>query len=409
MKLRWTTAGPLALGALSFLSAACGGGATAQTALGGSSAPPPQILGAALPDLAPAEQQKFLEGLVAFSKVEDAEDGLGPVFNATSCADCHRQGAIGGASSDDTLSRVTRIGGIVNGTYSDLTDVGGPVLEARSLQEFDPTYPYAGEVVPPGTPYVSHRMTTPIFGDGLIESIPESVILNQASMPKPDGIHGVPNWVLNPETGVKEIGRFGWKASVSSLHVFAGDAYLNEMGITSAFFPHDNVPQGSVNGAGADSADDPEDNDGDVDKFADYMRLLAPPRPRPNGPITLHGRDVFHQIRCGACHTPELQTGPNAIAALSDKTVHLFSDLLLHQMGPQLADGIVQGQAQGDQFKTAPLWGLAGRKFFLHDGRARTIEEAIALHGGEASMAKTRFLNLPPPDKAALLDFLSRL
>ncbi|MCW3055517.1 MAG: hypothetical protein JWN14_4687, partial [Chthonomonadales bacterium] len=153
-----------------------------------------------------------------------------------------------------------------------------------------------------------------------------------------------------------------------------------------------------------------EDTDGDVDEFTNFMRLLAPPnRRQPVTPLAQYGEQVFNGIRCSACHVPSMQTGVNAVAALSKQNVPLYSDLLLHRMGMGLADGIQQGQAKGDMFRTAPLWGLSRRGFFMHDGRAFTYQDAIAAHDGEALNARNRYFRLQPQDRDALMAFLSSL
>ncbi len=375
--------------------------------------PPRQIttvLGQALPGLTDAQVLSFRAGLRSFSTTETRDEGLGPIFNGTSCAECHKAGAIGGAGIDVTIARVTRIGGVRSGRYTDLPELGGPVMQARSLREFDTFCPVSGETAPREADYVSHRITTPLFGAGLIEAIPAADILARIGRPDPDGVNGTANVVFNPETGLSEVGRFGWKAQHSSLHLFAGDAYLNEMGVTSKSFPNDNLPQGRPIPIGWGPSAFPEDADGDVDAFASYMRLLAPPNRRlPLVPLVLTGERLFAAIRCSACHTPRMQTGPNDVAALSGQPVDLFSDLLLHKMGRELADGIQQGQAKGDQFRTAPLWGLSRRNFLMHDGRALTIQDAVRAHGGEASAARERFLRLRQPDQDALMAFLASL
>ncbi|MCX6381879.1 MAG: hypothetical protein NT023_20785 [Armatimonadetes bacterium] len=378
--------------------------------------PPSQtstILGQALPGLTEEQQQAFSEGLQKFSTVETREEGLGPVFNGTTCAECHKAGAIGGAGIDLTISRVTRIGGIRNGVYSDLTDFGGPVLQARSLKEFDTSCPIDGENIPRQSNraniFASLRITTPLFGVGLIEAIPAETILARTRQNDPDGVQGVANIQMNPETGKKEVGRFGWKSQHSSLHRFSGDAYLNEMGITSQFFPDDNLPQGKPIPPGWETVPD-DDIDEDVEAFTTFMRLLAPPgRLLPLTPQVQEGERLFQQIRCTSCHIPEMKTGANPIAALSKQSVPLYSDLLVHRMGRNLADGIQQGLAQGDQFRTAPLWGASRRRFFLHDGRANNVEEAILHHGGEATASRDRFTRLQERDKAALRAFIHSL
>lgn len=169
-------------------------------------------------------------------------------------------------------------------------------------------------------------------------------------------------------------------------------------------------PAGTTDFHGSGAVADPEDLDGDVEKFTAFMQFLAPPgRKLPITPMAQQGGQIFDAIRCTACHVPSMMTGPNSVASLNRQQVPLFSDLLLHHMGPQLADGIQQEQAKGDQFKTAPLWGLYRRSFFLHDGRAGTIEDAIMNHAGEATAARNSYMQLHPPDRKALLSFLNTL
>lgn len=368
------------------------------------------VLGQSLPGLTDVQETAFKQGLSAFSNTETQADGLGPIFNGTACAECHKAGAIGGAAMDLTVARVTRIGGMRNGVYTDLPELGGPVMQARSLREFDTSCPISGETAPSQANFVSHRITTPLFGAGLIEAIPAATILARVGQNDPDGVRGVANLVFNPETGQNEVGRFGWKSQHSSLHLFAGDAYLNEMGVTSKSFPNDNLPQGRPIPPGWGPTSSPEDTDGDVESFTAFMRYLAPPNRRlPITPQAQNGEQVFNNIRCSACHVAQMKTGANAVGALAFQTVPLYSDLLLHRMGNGLADGIQQGQAKGDQFRTAPLWGLSRRAFFLHDGRALTIQDAIAAHDGEAANARNRFLHLQGPDRDALMAFLNSL
>ena len=401
---KWISRGVQLFG-MSGVAAAVFGG----TSIAGQTPPPPPPLGAPLPGLTFTEHNAWQAGLNVFTEQEQESQGLGPVFNAQSCAACHRSGAIGGASIDMTQSRVTRIGGIVNGVYSDLVAEGGPVIERHSLRLVDPSYPYPGEIVPLGTQFVSHRMTTPTFGDGLIEAIPWQTIYAGFQTPQPDGIAGKINWIANPENGYTQVGRFGWKAQIPTLHLFAGDAYLNEIGITSATFPKDNRPQGRIDPAGSDKVADPEDATNDVNAVTAFMRFSAPPPPVPFDQAAFRGQQLFASMNCASCHTPVMQTGTVASLALSNRPVHLYSDLLLHHMGVSLSDGVRQGNAAGDQWKTAPLWGLRFREFFLHDGRASTVDQAILMHDGEAAAARNRYANLSSTDKAALLDFLERI
>lgn len=387
-----------ATGALLLISAGiAGGGKVVQ-------GPPPA--GGPLPGLTADQLAAFDNGRQVFQRNESPPTGLGPVFNARSCFECHRAGGPGGASTNIGVSRVTRIGGLQNGQYTDLEAVGGPVIQARSLREIIPGYLFPGEVVPAQAQFVSRRITTPLFGAGLIEAIPAATIIAGAQIPQPFGIQGQVNFITDPASGNLEVGRFGWKSQHSSLFSFSADAYLNEMGITTPLFPEENKPQGQTIPGGADPAGDPEDNNGDAQRLAVFMRFMAPAPGNPPGAQYFRGETLFIKLLCVNCHTPTMRTGPNPVAALSNKDVRLFSDLLLHRMGSGLADGIVQGQASGDQFRTAPLWGIAQRPFLMHDGRARTIAEAVNFHGGEASTSAARFRTLSRSDQTALESYL---
>jgi len=255
--------------------------------------------------------------------------------------------------------------------------------------------------VPTEATIVSSRNSTPLFGAGLMEAIPESTILgNQRN-------GGRPNYVSNPDTGAAQLGRFGWKAQVATVHQFAGDAYLNELGITNPSFPHENRPQGQQIQLGCDTVDDPEDDGSNVTAFTDFMRFLAPAPRGPVTPLVQRGEQVFSQIGCASCHVPRMMTGPNSVAALRNKPVNLFSDLLLHDIGT--GDGIKQGLATGNDFRTAPLWGLSRRNRFMHDAHSNKIEDAILRHGVEAENPRKGFVGLPQSDQDALLAFLDSL
>lgn len=400
----WASTGLLALGIVSIGSAPLSSQQPAPP-------PPPGALGGPLVGLTQAEMNRFGAGANEFRQPENQQTGLGPVFNGVSCVQCHNAGAPGGASNNNVgVSIVTRIGGMVNGQYSDLANLGGPVIQARSLREIIPTYPVPREFVPPQANFVSRRQTTPLFGLGLIEAIPAEAILSRSNVPQGNGVMGMANMVNNPATGQTEVGRFGWKAAVSSIHVFSSDAYLNEMGITSQLFALENLPSGQPIPNGADIVPDPEDEAGaEVQRLDDFQRFSAAPTPLPDTETSARGRKLFANIGCNLCHVPSFTTGVNQTAALSLKQVNLYSDLLLHDMGPGLADGIRQGQANGNQWRTAPLWGLRFRPVYLHDGRATTIDAAIRAHGGEAARTRNTYLLLNRTDRENILEFLSRL
>jgi len=366
--------------------------------------PPP--VGGPLPGLTQQQMQRFDIGRNEFLQNETPATGLGPVFNGVSCAQCHQAGAPGGASANLGISVVTRIGAMVNGQYSDLEDFGGALIQARSLREIIPNHPVAREVVPPQPQFTSRRITTPIFGNGLIEAIPAATILSRSGVSQGNGVMGMANMVFNPETGATEVGRFGWKSQVSSVHVFAADAYLNEMGITNPLFPNEVRPQGQPIPPGGDAILDPEDLGNQTNAITDFMRFNNAPPPAPATNTSRAGMAVFNRIACGSCHTPSMTTGTNPVAALSNKVVNLYSDLLVHRMGPGLADGVRQGQASGDQWRTSPLWGLRFRLFLMHDGRSRTVDQAIRQHGGEAARIRDAYLRLNRTDQQNLQTFV---
>jgi CxxC motif-containing protein (DUF1111 family) len=375
-------------------------------------------LGGPLRGLTPTEQAAFRAGVEEFEEVETMEEGLGPVFNGKGCAECHAHPVVGGSSKELEVSVEVRIGRRVGGAFDAMTEYGGPVLQRRSLREIDPNCPILPEQAPPEATFVSRRATPPVFGAGLIEAIPETLILQRADPGDRDGdgITGVPNRVYNPETNREELGRFGWKAHVPTLHLFSGDAYLNEMGITNPTFASENSPQGQAIPAGWDpilEAPGTLEDDGEgVDGFTSFMRFLAPAsrvNDRRTARTRQFGAGLFARVGCAGCHVPAMTTGNHPVGALRRQTVALWSDLLLHDMGPELADGIEQGTATGSEWRTTPLRGLSQRVFFLHDGSARTIPDAILRHGGEAAAARARFTRLQDGERRALLAFLASL
>jgi CxxC motif-containing protein (DUF1111 family) len=210
------------------------------------------------------------------------------------------------------------------------------------------------------------------------------------------------------------VGRFSRKAQVGTLLQQTVEAFHQDMGITSDFLPEENVnPRSGADTRGADRVPDPEVSGATVRAVLDYLRFLAPPRAGDVTGERLRGREVFHEVGCARCHTPTLQTGPHAVQALSLQEVNLYSDLLLHDLGEALADGRPDGQADGREWRTAPLWGLRvmrdflnGEAFLLHDGRARSVEEAVRLHGGEAAAVRRAFEALTEADRRALLAYV---
>jgi CxxC motif-containing protein (DUF1111 family) len=350
------------------------------------------------------------DGLIEMNSILD---GLGPVFNGTSCVQCHNNNSpvtpnvVGG----DSNIVETRFGTTDKNKFDALGDLGGSLIQSHGIGEVmcrDGTlYTFKEEVVPREAMIQTGRKTTPLFGLGLVDAVPDSTFENLAKK------SGKVNLVLDPVSGTRKVGKFGWKAQVSSLFVFSGDAYVNEMGITSSFFPAEQCPNGDCSRMAACDpvVPDPEDaEDEDVQAFTNFMTLLAPV---PRGPgfgsaSVIAGEGVFNRIGCAECHVSSLTTGPSPIAALNQVTFHPYSDFLLHHMGT-LGDGIEQGKAAGDEMRTAPLWGLRFRSTFLHDGLATTPSAAIEAHDGAAKEAAQAFGRLTAADRQALLDFLGSL
>jgi CxxC motif-containing protein (DUF1111 family) len=356
-----------------------------------------------LPGLTAAQQQAFEDGREEFMEKERVEDGLGPVFNANSCAACHDSPAIGG---DSTVVE-TRFGTYDHKQFDPLLSGGGSLIQTDGIGRTKEGCEFVGETVPyPEATVVAGRKTTPLFGLGLIEAIPDDALRALADQ-QPPAIKGRVHQAKDVGQPTRP-GRFGHKAQAATLLQFAGDAYLNEMGITSPNFAQENCPNGDCSLLRCDPVPDPEDDGSGVNAFADFMRLLAPP---PRGAITPEvqaGEQVFQRIGCAGCHVPTWTTGGSPIAALNGVPFHPYSDFLLHDMGA-LGDGIEQGQASGTEMRTMPLWGLRVRETFLHDGRTDSLSDAIRAHAGQGQAAADQFKQLSGPDMQQLLAFLQSL
>ncbi|HVE72859.1 MAG TPA: di-heme oxidoredictase family protein [Thermoanaerobaculia bacterium] len=363
--------------------------------------------GAPLPNLSASDVALFNEGRDEFREPEDVEDGLGPVFNGRSCGECHGVPALGGGSN----RLVTRIGAIVDGAYDPLTGLGGSLLQVDAIGPQDGVqHRFRGEVVPQAATLVARRRSTPLFGLGLVDATDDTtfVALAQLQAARNDGTAGRVALVDNILAGMKTVGKFGWKAQVPTLEQFSGDAYLNEMGITSPLFPNENCPQGNCDELRFNPAPGLNDGGEDVTALANFMKFLGAPA---RGPITAEvaaGEAVFTRIGCDSCHQPFLQTAANANPALNRVTYFPWSDFLLHDMG-SLGDGIVQGDASAREIRTAPLWGLRFITRFLHDGRAETLDAAIAAHDGQGRASRDRFNALDAADRNRLMACLRSL
>ena len=380
-------------------------------------APPDgDVFDAPVEGLSGAELAAFARGDAEFARPFSPNAGLGPIFNDVSCAACHS-----GDGRGQLRNALLRIGDPSNDF---LRGIGGPQIQTQAITGA------LAEPIPGGGVSVSVRLPPPVFGVGLIEAIPVAEILaNVDSLDADgDGISGRPNWVLagsfvpptepmgrSPDAPAGYIlGRFGRKAQNGVLLQQAVEAYLQDMGITSPFLPLENRnPLSGIPVEAMDKVPDPEVLESTVQAVTHYMRALAPPAAAPDTPERLEGRELFMQLQCGRCHVPELTTGTSPLAAVRNRTVAAYSDFLLHDMGPGLADNRPDGQASGSEWRTTPLWGLRlmrqfldGQALLLHDGRARTIQEAIELHGGEALASRNAFVALTPAQKSKLLDFV---
>jgi CxxC motif-containing protein (DUF1111 family) len=395
-----------------------------------------------------------------------SNNGFGPRFNSNQCLSCHAQPAAGGSSpARNPLIGIATLNGAKNAVPWFVAPTG-PIREARFKR--NPNGTNDGEVhdifvitgrsdaagcniaqpgfVPAGNPIsgqggnpnIVFRIPTPLFGTGLIEAIPDSAILANvnanASVKAGLGISGHANAHLsgnaNRSANDGTITRFGWKAQNKSLLMFSGEAYNVEMGISNQVFPQGRdespgclfnaTPEDTINFTTTSTSTSNTAVLSDIEAFADYMRMLAPPTPAPDTPSTVNGRALFAKTGCIHCHTPSFTTGrmiasgssTSPSAALSNQAVNLFSDLLVHHMGSGLADGITQGGAGPDEFRTAPLWGVGQRVFFLHDGRASNLVEAIEAHrskDSEANKVIDLFKRLKDREKQEVINFLRSL
>lgn len=370
--------------------------------------------------------------------------GLGPVFNNASCNGCHIRNGRGmpslgqGALRSQLLVRVSlndpaHIAASDHGAPVPVPGLGGqiqdhailgftPEAEIRlSWESVAGVYPDGAIytlrrpkldiALPDGSPLPSQVMTSlrmppPVFGLGLLEAISEQAILDlkaeQSKTSAETGISGATNLVWDPVQNTLALGRFGWKSNTSTLLVQAAAAYVNDMGVTNPIFPE------------ADGRSEIDQKT--LDAAAQYSQTLAVPRSSVSESTRAQeGEQLFDQIGCASCHRPTWKTGDHPIAALANQTIHPYTDMLLHDMGDELADNRPDFQATGREWRTTPLWGIGltqtvlPQTGFLHDGRARTLEEAILWHGGEGDASRQKFKNLSAFQREAVLEFLHHL
>lgn len=413
--------------------------------------------------LSPDEKTFFTAARDVFAEVDsvsgkiEAGKGLGPTFNGNSCAQCHAEPDVGGSSPHPTLGHVRMANPQVGLATLDRAPGGaqkvpsfitpdGPVREARFVKNPDGSndggvhglYTIAGRTDAPGCTLaqpnfdkelannnVIFRIPTPTFGLGLLESVPDSVLEdNLASSSSAGGKIGCTlTGQLNRSGNDGTITRFGWKAQNKSLLVFAGEAYNVEQGVSNELFNNERsvAPGCEFNAGPEDATDTTTGGAADTTLFAAFMRLSAEPTPTTASPSELRGKALFGTkadpgIGCVLCHSDTLTTGNARYTGMASVEIHPYSDLAIHHMGSGLADGVSQGAAGGDQFRTAPLWGVGKRIFFLHDGRSGPknggLVNAILAHSSRGSEAKPtirKFTQLSAADQQAVIDFLRSL
>ena len=442
--------------------------------------------GSPYPTLSQAEVQYFLTAIQRFTEVDsvsgqlESGKGLGPTFNGNSCAMCHSQPAFGGSSPGlkspqnsvpNPQVALATLHGATNTIPSFIT-AEGPVREARFIHSTTNSniqdggvhglFTIKGRSDAPGcaatqpdfagqlaSNNVIFRIPTPVFGAGLVETTPDATLqANLTSNPTTKALLGI-SGRLNTNGNDGTVTRFGWKAQNKSLLIFAGEAYNVEQGVTNEIFP---TERGATAACTFNSSpEDDTDSSGtaaasaltsaDTTDFAAYMRLLAPPLPTTASASELRGQSLFASVGCSVCHSVSLTSGRSPYTGMSNVVYHPYSDFALHHMGSTLADGISQGTAGPDEFRTAPLWGLGQRLFFLHDGRTADLSAAIGAHfssplnctfsnssqlflvngqlmipgastntcGSEANTVVTLYNLLPASQKQDLLNFLRSL
>lgn len=408
-----------------------------------------------MPGLSSQERRDFAVGNSFFNQnwvtapaSTEARDGLGPLFNAASCSSCHfkdgrgqppvdaddpERGLLvrlsvldddgsslphptyGGQFQDRAIRGVPEEGAI----RIDIEEQPGAYADGTAYSLAAPTYTL---VTPDGTEItdivVSPRVAPAMLGVGLLENVPQAVVEERADPDDADGdgVSGRPHLVEDPDTGETVLGRFGWKAAVPTLQDQNAAAFANDIGITSSVVPEQPCTDAQPECSAAPDGGTPELDDEKLETITFYTRTLAVPARRDvGGGDTTAGQELFDQIGCASCHAAELTTGPSDLAPLANQTIRPYTDLLLHDMGPALSDERPDGDAAGAEWRTPPLWGIGlvetvnRHTRFLHDGRARSIEEAILWHGGEGEASKVRFTDLPADDRAAILTFLESL
>lgn len=391
----------------------------------------------------------FNQNWVASPASTTARDGLGPLYNARSCSGCHfkdgrgRAPEYGGERVHGLLLRLSTGNDPEKGPLADprygtqLQDLAIPGIDAEA--DFEISYELITGTFADGSSYtlrkpvytvnrltegemeatfVSPRVAPHMVGLGLLDAVDESTILSWVDEfdSNSDGISGRANYVWNVEANAVTIGKFGWKSNQPNLRQQVAGAFAGDMGITSSIFPETNCPP-SVNCDSLPNGGDPEIPDDNFDKVVLYSSSLAVPGRRNwEDQDVLKGKQLFNQANCSGCHIPKMKTGQSPTnVAFANQTIRPYTDLLLHDMGDGLSDGSPDHLATGNEWRTPPLWGIGlfdivnGHTYYLHDGRASNLEEAILWHGGEAEASKQAYTQMSLEERTQLLNFLNSL
>jgi len=354
-----------------------------------------------VPGLAREQRDRFARGKIVFDSVFTPETGLGPLFNSTGCGECHEDPAAGGRGDEIEVHATA----FHAPACDPLVDEGGPVVQQHTTPALKQALGIDSEPFPPSATARAHRTSPVVFGRGLLDLVPDSVILSYADPDdrNQDGIRGRPGRALDGR-----VGRFGRKALVPTLREFNAGAFPTETGVTDPEQPTEENIGGQPIPPGVDPLPEPEISSEALALADDFVRFLGAPTPAKVGKEGRRGRQLFAQLGCASCHIPKLRTGYSPLPALAHREFPAYTDLLLHDMGPELAD-ICLGVATPEDFRTEPLLDLRDAKTFLHDGRASGIEQAVELHGGEGAGARDRFNGLSAADRAAVVAFLKSL
>ena len=371
-------------------------------ALGSGSCAKTPAPGEPLSGLDDSQLARFAAGRGVFSQVFTPEQGLGPLFNSDACAECHEDPAVGGVG-DELEIQIAR--SLPDGACDLLFAQGGPVFQAKTTPALKAALGIDSEPLPRDSLTRATRSSPDVFGFGLLDAVPDQALLSRADSADKnrDGISGRVNRFIDGR-----IGRFGRKAFLPSLDEFNAGAFVLEMGITNPGSPDEQSIGGQPIPAGVDPTPEPELNAEALGFALDFVRFLAPVAPLSLTPEAERGRSLFQRYGCVSCHTPSLTTGSHPVKALDRKVVYAYTDLLLHDMGQERAD-ICVGLASASEFRTEPLMGLRFVKHFMHDGAAKTLEEAIEMHGGEGARSRDAFRKASAKDREKLLLFLRSL